>query len=144
MRIENMIQSFRVLAKAALRATAFCISVFGLVMIGIAVFFTLQDLWGATWAAAVVGLGSLVFSGLLVVFSSYRRPRNDLQIAYDMHKLALDSLVEEARLAGRDVTNVRGLLRTATEGTLIGAIIPLASLLLRYLKRSDGGKPQDR
>jgi hypothetical protein len=155
MRIDNIIQSFRILAKAdaliaeaafkarlsaiALRAAAFCICVFGLIMLGMAVFFALRDLWGMIWAAIAVGLGSLAFSALLVAFSAYRRPGNDLQIAHDMHKMAFDSLIEEARLAGNDFANVRGLLRSATTGgTLIGIVAPLLSLLLRNLKRSSG------
>ena len=158
MRIDNIIQSLRVLAKSdamiaeaafkarlseiALRAAAFCICVFGLIMLGIAVFFALRDLWGMIWAAVAVGLGSLAFSALLVAASAYRRPRNDLQIAHDMHKMAFDSLIEEGRLAGNDFANVRGLLRSATTGgTLVGIVAPLLSLLLRFLKRS-GGEPQ--
>jgi hypothetical protein len=151
MRIDNIIQSLRVLARAdamiaeaalkarlseiMLRATAFSICLFGLFMLGIAVFFALQDLWGAIWAAVAVGSGSLALSGLVVLFSAHRRPRADLQIAYDMHKMAFDSLVEETRLAGSDLTMVRGLLRGATEGTLVGAVVPLVSLLLRFLRR---------
>jgi hypothetical protein len=158
MRIDNMIQSLRLLAKAdamiaeaafkarlseiVLRAAAFCICVFGLVMLGIAIFFALRDLWGMIWAAVAVGLGSLAFSAFLVAFSVYRRPRNDLQIAHDMHKMAFDSLIEEARLAGSDFANVRALLRSATTGgTLVGIVAPLLGLLLRFLKRR-GGDPQ--
>ena len=157
MRIDNIIQSLRVLAKAdamiaeaafktrlseiALRAAAFCICMFGLIMLGIAAFFTLRDLWGMIWAALAVGLGNLAFSLLLLLFAGHRRPRNDLQIAHDMHKMAFDSLVEEARLAGSDFSDVRALLRSATSGTLIGIAGRVLSLLLRFLKRS-GEKPQ--
>ena len=157
MRIDNMIQSLRLLAKAdamiaeaafkarlseiVFRAAAFCIGVFGLVMLGMAIFFVLRDLWGIIWAAVAVGLGSLAFSALLVAFSAYRRPRNDLQIAHDMHKMAFDSLVAEARLAGSDFADVRGLLHNARMGgMLVGIAAPLLSLLLRFLKRA-GGEP---
>lgn len=157
MRFDDMLRSLRILAKAdamiaeavfkarlsqiALGVTALCIAVFGLVMIGIALFFALQDIWGTIWAAAAVGLGSLLFSGLLVIFSSYRRPRGDLQIAHDMHKMALDSLIQEVRLAENDFSSIGYLVRSAANGTLVGAAVRIVTLLLRLLKRSDTAKP---
>lgn len=152
MRIDNMIQSLRVLAKAdamiaeaafkarvwqfALCGIALAIAVFGLGMIGMAIFLALQDVWGTMWAAVAVGLGSFVLAGLIVALSSYRRPARDLQLAQDMHKMALDSLVEEARLAGSDIASIQGLVRSAAKGTLIGTIAPVVRLLLRWLSRS--------
>lgn len=157
MRIDNMIQSLRVLAKAdamiaeavfkarlsqiAIRGTALCIFVFGLIMVGIAIFFALEEIWGAIWAAVAVGLGSILLAMLLLVLSSYRRPASELQIAHDMHKMALDSLIEEARIAGNDITSIRGLVRSATEGTLLAALAPVVTLLLRRLRRADSPKP---
>jgi len=157
MRVDNMIQSLRVLAKAdamiaeaafktrlsqlALRGMALGIAVFGLVMIGVAIFFALQDIWGTIRAAVAVGLGSLVFAGLIVAFSSYRRPGRELQLAQDMHKMALESLVEEARLAGSDLAGIRGLVRSAAQGTLLGTIAPIVRLLLRVLNRSGAATP---
>ena len=151
MRIDNMIQSLTVLAKAdamiaeatfkarlsdvALGAVALCLSVFGLIMLGIAVFFALQDAWGPIWAAAAVGLGSFVVAGLLVAAAAFRRPARGLEMAHEMHTMALNSLIEEARLAGNDFGSVRGLIRSATEGTLLGTIAPLVTLLLRLLRR---------
>jgi hypothetical protein len=155
-RIDNMIQSLRILAKAdamiaesvfkarlsqiALRGTALCIFIFGLVMFGIAVFFALESIWGTIWAAVAVGLGSILVSAFILLLSTYRRPGSELQMAHDMHKMALDSLVDEARLAGNDLSSIRNLVRSATEGTLLGTIAPIAALLLRFLRRSSAAK----
>jgi hypothetical protein len=152
MRVDNMIQSLRVLVKAdamiaeaafktrlsqiALHGMALGIGVFGLVMIGLAIFFALQDIWGTIRAAAAVGLGCLMLAGVIVAVSSLRRPARDLQLAQDMHKMALESLIEEARLAGQDFSSIRGLVRSAAQGTLLGSIAPIISLLLRLLNRS--------
>jgi hypothetical protein len=157
MRVDNMIQSLRILVKAdamiaerafktrlsqiALHGMALIVAVFGLVMIGLAIFFTLQDLWGTILASAAVGFGSLVLSAVIVTFSSLRRPARDLQFAQDMHKMALESLIDEARLAGQDLSSIRGLVRSAAQGTLIGSIAPIMSLLLRLLNRSVAAKP---
>jgi hypothetical protein len=157
MRVDSMIQSLRILVKAdamiaeaafktrlsqiALHGMALGIAVFGLVMIGLAIFFALQDIWGTIRAAVAVGLGSLMLAGVIVAFSSYRRPGRDLQLAHDMHKMALDSLLEEARLAGQDFSSIRGLMRSAAQGTLLGTLAPIVSLVLRLLKRSDAAAP---
>jgi len=158
MRIDNMIQSLRVLTRAdamiaeatfkarlsqiALHAAAFFICIFGLVMAGIAVFLWLRGLWGPISAAAAVATGSFLFSALLLVAASYRKPAKELQIARDMHKMALDSLTEEAKLAGNDLTGIGRLFRSPLDSTLLALVGPLAGLLLRFLRRSPEQKSQ--
>ena len=73
MRIDTMIQSLTMLAKAdaiiaeaefkarlaavAFGAVALCLAVFGLVMLGVAAFLLLTDMWGPIWAALAVNGG---------------------------------------------------------------------------------------
>lgn len=158
MRTDNMIQSLRVLVKAdaiiaeatlkarlgqlALQGMAFCACVFGLTMVGIAAFFELRELWGPIWAALAVGLASLALAVVMMLVSAYRKPRADLQIARDMHSMALESLLREGQLAASDFGSLRGLLRGGASDTLVGMIVPLATLLLRMLRRSRAEKPK--
>jgi hypothetical protein len=65
-----------------------------------------------------------------------RKPGKQLQLARDMHTVALDSLIAEAKLAGKDLTSVNALLHGRIDSTLLGLIGPLAMLLLRFLKRT--------
>ena len=159
MRTDNMIQSLRILVKAdaiiaeatlksrltqiAIQGMAFCACVFGLAMTGIAAFFELREVWGPIWAALAVGVSSLAFAMLLVLVSVYRKPPNDIQIARDMHKMALDSLLREGQLAASDFVGVRGAIRNAASETLVGMLVPLAALLLRTLRRSRDEKPKE-
>jgi hypothetical protein len=154
MRIDNMLQSLRLLARAdamiaeasvrarlsriGLQVVALCVAVFGLVMTGIAAFFALRDLWGTIWAALAVGLGSLAVSLLLLLVSSRRRPSGELQTAREMHRMALDSFVDEVRATDNDFALVRAILRSAADGTLSSIAASLADFLRRALKRSGG------
>lgn len=158
MRIDNMIQSLRLLVRAdaaiaeasfkarlsqaALQVVALAMGIFGLVMTGIAVFLILQGFWGTIWAAFAVGFGSFALSALLLLVASRRRSSNDLQTARDMHRMALDSFVEELRIADNDFALVRAVLRSAADGTLSSIIASLADFLRRALKRSGNGDAQ--
>lgn len=158
MRIDNMIQSLRLLASAdamiaeagfrarlskiALQVVALAIGIFGLVMTGIAVFFALRDLWGTIWAALAVGLASFALAALLMLIASRRSSPADLQTAREMHRTALDSLVEEVRVADQDFALVRVVLRSAADGTLSSVVASLADFLRRALRHSGAGDGQ--
>lgn len=153
MRLDNMLQSLRVLAQAdsviadatfrarlsqiALHAAAFFIGLFGLAMLGIAGYLFLRDLWGPVWAAAAIALASFALAAILMIAASYRKPGKELEVAREMHTVALDSLIAEVKLAGNDLSIVGGLLRGRFDSSLLGLIGPLAALLLRFLRNSD-------
>ena len=152
MRIDNMMQSLRVLAQAdsmiadvtfrsrlsqiALHAAAFFIALFGLVMLGIAGYQFLRDLWGPVWAALATALGSFALAALISWAATLRKPGKELDMAREMHTVALDSLIAEAKLAGNDLSLFGGLFRGRLDTSLLALIGPLATLLLRYLKKA--------
>lgn len=152
MRLDNMIQSLRVLAQAdsmiadvkfrsrlsqiALHSAAFFIALFGLIMLGIAGYLLLRDLWGPIWAAMAIALASFAIAGVFVLAATFRKPGKELDMAREMHTVALDSLIAEAKLAGNDLSLVNSLFRGRLDTSLLALIGPLASLLLRLLKKS--------
>lgn len=158
MRVDNMMQSLRVLAQAdariaditfrnrlsqiALHGTAFVIAIFGLIMIGIAGYTWLRDLWGPVWAALAIALASFLLALAITIIAAYRKPGREIEMAREMHTIALDSLIAEAKIAGNEFAPIGGLLRGHIDTSLLGLIGPLASLLLRFLKRSEH-KPEN-
>jgi hypothetical protein len=158
MRIDNLMHSLRMLAQAdamiaditfrnrlsqiALKSAAFFIALFGLVMLGIGGYGWLRDLWNPVWAAMTVAAASFVVALVIVLVAATRKPGREIQLAREMHTVALDSLIAEAKLSGNDFSPFGGLLQGHLDGTLLSLIGPLASLLLRFLNRRAEGKPE--
>ena len=158
MRIDNLMQSLRMLAQAdtmiaditfrnrlsqiALRSAAFFITLFGLIMLGIGVYSWLHDLWGPVWAALAVAAASFVIALAIAAIAATRKPGRQIEMAREMHTVALDSLIAEAKLARNDFAPFGGLLSGHLDGALLRLIGPLASLLLRFLSRKTEGKSE--
>lgn len=158
MRIDNLMQSLRMLAQAdsmiaditfrsrmsqiALRGVAVVVTLFGLIMLGIAGYLWLRTLWGPILAALAIALASFLLALLIALAATYRKPGKELQMAREMHGVALDSLVAEVKLAGNDVLPLGGLLHGRFDSALLSLIGPLAALLLRILKRNPDSKPE--
>jgi hypothetical protein len=159
MRVDNIMQSLRVLAQAdtmiaditfrnrlsqiAFHGVALLVAVFGLIMLGIAGYQWLRDIWGPIWAALATAIASFVMALLIVAVAAYRKPGRELQMAREMHTVALDSLIAEAKLAGNDFSLINGIFGGRADSTLLGLIGPLASLLLRFLKRTPERKSEN-
>jgi hypothetical protein len=158
MRIDNLMQSLRMLAQAdtmiaditfrnrlsqiALRSAAFFIALFGLIMLGIGGYSWLRDLWGPVWAALAVAAASFIVALAIAIVAANRKPGREIEMAREMHTVALDSLIAEAKLAGNDFAPFGGLLHGHLDGALLNLIGPLASLLLRFLNRSSSPKSE--
>ncbi len=151
MRVDSLIQSLKVLiridsviadlkfrarlSQIALLAVALVIGAFGLIMLGIAGFQFLKDLWGPVIAALVVAAASFLLALLLVLIAGAQKPGKELQLAQELHATALDALITEAKSATGDLTLAGNLLRGRFDSSLIGLVGPLATLLLRALRR---------
>lgn len=158
MRIDNLMQSLRMLAQAdtmiaditfrnrlsqiVLRSAAFFITLFGLIMLGIGGYSWLRDLWGPISAAVAVAAASFIIALAIAIAAATRKPGREIEMAREMHTVALDSLIAEAKLAGNDFVPFGGLFRGHLDGALLSLIGPLASLLLRFLTRRAEGKPE--
>jgi len=152
MRVDSFMQSLRVLVHAdsmiaditfrnrlsqiTLYFAAFLIVMFGLLMLGIAGYQSLLVLWGPVWAGVATALGSFVVAALIMVVAAYRKPGKELQMAREMHSVALDSLIAETKLVGNGFSLINNVLHGRIDSTLLGLIGPLAMLLLRFMKKT--------
>ncbi|HZG30783.1 MAG TPA: hypothetical protein VE079_20200 [Ensifer sp.] len=151
MRIDSLIQSLKVLiridsviadlkfrsrlSQISLLAVALVIGTFGLIMLGIAGYQFLKELWGPVVAALVIAGASFLIALILVLVASAQKPGKELQLAQELHATALDALIAEAKSATGDLTLAGNLLRGRFDSSLIGLVAPLATLLLRALRR---------
>jgi hypothetical protein len=126
------------MSQVALLAVALTVAAFGLIMLGVAAFQFLKDLWGPVLAALAVAGGSFILALLLIAVAGAQKPGKELQLAQELHATALDALISEARAAGNDFNLAGNLLRGRFDSSLLGLIGPLATLLLRALKRKNG------
>lgn len=139
-RIDSMIADLKFrarLSQIAALSVALVVATFGLIMIGIAGYAFLKDLWGPVWAALAVAGGSFVVALILVLVASAQKPGKELQLAQELHATVLDTLVTEAKAASNDLSLAGNLLRGRFDTSLLGLIGPLATLLLRALKRKN-------
>ena len=131
MRANRLIGEIRLrhlLAKSGANAFAGIIGAFGLLMLGLAGFFALEQLWGPIIAALVVGLANLLLAAVLVLWARGLQPSRDIELATELHKAALDGLVAEAQ-------SVTRAIRNPMDSALPGLLLPLAGSLLGALRR---------
>lgn len=123
------------MSQIALLAVALTVAAFGLIMVGVAAFQFLKELWGPVLAALTVAGGSFVLALLLVAVAGAQKPGKELQLAQELHATALDALIAEAKAAGSDFNLAGNLLRGRFDSSLLALIGPLASFLLGHLKK---------
>ena len=153
MRIDSLIQSLKVLIRVdsviadltfrarmsqiAFLTVALVVGAFGLIMLGVAGYEFLKVLWGPVLAALAIAGASFLLTIILVLIAGSRKPGKELQLAQELHATALDALITEAKSATGDITLASNLLRGRFDTSLLGLIGPLATLLLRALKRKN-------
>ena len=160
MRIDNLIQSLKVLIRVdsviadltfrarmsqiGFLAVALVIGAFGLIMLGVAGYQFLKELWGPVLAALAIAGASFILTIVLVLIAGTRKPGRELILAQELHTTALDALIAEAKSATGDLTMARDLLRGRLDTSLLGLAAPLATLLLRALRRKNSRAAADK
>ena len=93
----------RLAARTGLNAFAGLIGAFGLLMLGVAVFFALERIWGPVWAAAAVGGFNVVLALVLVLIAGRMKPGGELDLATEVRDAAVDSVVGDLRAVEADL-----------------------------------------
>lgn len=124
--------------RAGLTVTAGAFALFGCVMIGVAGFLALQTLIGPILAALTVGLAALTLAALLAAAAAgASRPGRDHEVAQSLEAAALDALAADAKGIEAEIRGYAGFLRNPLDGALPGMILPLATMLLKALRRKE-------
>ena len=111
--IDNLVRDLQVLRKAdfligkiwlgvfarrfGLFAFAGLIAVFGLGMANVAGYYALQVSAGPIWGAAIVAIVDLVIAAIVLLVAANARPGPEIELAFDVRKMAIDSIQADAR-----------------------------------------------
>ena len=78
-------------------AFAGLIAVFGLGMANVADFYALQVSAGPVWGATIVAIVDLVIAAIVLLVAANARPGPEIELAFDVRKMAIDALQGDAR-----------------------------------------------
>ena len=129
---------FRLMVKKLqLNLLAGVVALFGLVMLSLALFFTLVPHWGnALSAMAVAGL-ELVIAVVLIIYSGSLRPPVEMEMVREMRDMALQDVEEEVALAQAELVSLKEelhrFIRNPVDSLLPSLIGPLLSAVTRAL-----------
>jgi len=122
-------------ARTGVMAVAALIGVFGLAMLDLAVYFSLEPEWGRVGAAAAVGIGDVILAVVLFMIASRLKPGRDLELAQEIQKSALDALANDARAVEAEIRGLTRIVRNPLDAAVPGLIMPLASMLIKALRK---------
>jgi hypothetical protein len=122
------------------------IAVFGLLMLNLAGYLALEQVWGRVWAAVAMGLIDLVISLLLIAIAARTKPGRELDLALEVRGIALRGLENEAASVQAELVALRDEFRGVKENltrfvkhpldsALPALIGPLGTLVLKSIKK---------
>jgi hypothetical protein len=138
---------FRLLVtRSGLMSFAGLIAVFGLLMLNVAGYLALEQVWGRVWAAVAMSLSDFIVSLLLIVIAARSKPGRELDLALEVRGIALRGLEDEAAAVQAELVALRDEFRDAKANlarfvkhpldTALPALIgPLGSIVLKSLKK---------
>ncbi len=122
----------RLLGSLGLQALAALMTGFALALFELAAYFTLIQTWSAIGSAAILGLCNLALAGLLMLFAVRRPASRELTYANEVHRDALNAFTAEVH---ESETAAPASLRSALEGAIIPALLPLIPLVIQRMRK---------
>lgn len=129
--IDHLLRDLQVLRKAdlligkiwlgvfarrlGLFAFAGLIAVFGLGMANLAAYNGLQQSLGSIWSAAVVAMADLVIAAVVLLIASKSQPGPEIDMAFEMRRMAVESMQDSARDLKLTVDTITQQVRTAKD-----------------------------
>jgi hypothetical protein len=135
-RTDRIIAELRMrhmLVGLGLRAFAALIAAFGLLMLELAAYFALVQIWSAISAAAILGLANFVIAAVLFVVAGRPPAGRELELANEIHGSAVDALQTEARGMQQQFA---GMVHHPLNSALPLILVPLITIIVRSLKKS--------
>src|SRR5439155_3024524 len=123
-----------------LRAFAALIAAFGLLMLELAAYFALVQIWNAIAAAAILGAVNFGIAAILFVIAARPPAGRELELATEIHGSAVDALQIEARAVQ---SQVAGMIRHPLNGVLSLLLVPLITIVIKSLKKPNATAPSE-
>jgi hypothetical protein len=125
----------RLLTSLGLQALAALMMGFALLMIELAAYFALVEVWSAIASAAILGSCNMVIAVLLILLAQRRPASRELVLANEVHQEALAAFTDNIQQAE---SGAPGSLRAALESAAIPLLLPLIPLLIQRLRKHRG------
>jgi membrane protein implicated in regulation of membrane protease activity len=134
-RTDRMIAELRMrhlLVGMGLRALAALIATFGLLMLELAAYFALIQIWSAITAAAILGAINFAIAAILLVAAGRPPAGRELELANEIHGSSVEALQREAQALQ---SQAFGMIHHPLNGVLPQLIVPLITIIIRSLKK---------
>lgn len=122
----------RLLGNLGLQALAALMTGFALLLIELAAYFALIQVWSAIGSAAILGLCNLAIAVLLILLAQRRPASRELALANEVHQEALAAFAAEIQQAEAEAP---ASLRAALESAAIPLLLPLIPLVIQRLRK---------
>lgn len=132
-RIIADIRMKHMLVGLGLRAFAALIATFGLLMLELAAYFALVQIWSAISAAIVLGIVNFAIAAVLFLIAARPAAGRELELANEIHGSAVEALQTEARAMQSQFT---GMVHHPLNSVLPMLLVPLITIIVRSLKKS--------
>jgi 4-amino-4-deoxy-L-arabinose transferase-like glycosyltransferase len=139
-RIIADIRMRHLLIGLGLRAFAALIAAFGLLMLELAAYFALVQIWSAIVAAAVLGAVNFVIAAMLFAIAARPPAGRELELATEIHGSAVDALLIEARALQSQIS---GAVHHPLNGVLPLLLVPLMTVIVNSLKKPKPPAPAE-
>jgi hypothetical protein len=132
-RIIAEIRMKHMLVGLGMRAFAALITAFGLLMLELAAYFALVQIWNAISAAAILGVVNFVIAAILFAIAARPPAGRELELANEIHGSALDALQIEARAVQ---SQFLGMVQHPLNSALPLLLVPLITIIVKSLEKS--------
>jgi len=150
-RAESIIADIRfrqMMTRSSMRGIAALLGAFAFLMGNLALFFALEQAWGAIWAAALIGLANLLLAIILLAMAERSRPGREMELALEVRNTALQALEKDAQVIQQQLTEFRdevrgvreavlGFVRHPLDAVLPSMLVPLAGAVIKGLKKPE-------
>ena len=129
---------FRLMVKKLqLNLLAGVVALFGLVMLSLALFFTLVPYWGQALSALAVGGLELILAVVLIIYSGSLSSPVEMEMVREMRDMAMEDVEEEVALAQAELMSLKEelhrFIRNPVDSLLPSLIGPLLNAVTRAL-----------
>jgi membrane protein implicated in regulation of membrane protease activity len=131
-RIIADIRMRHLLVGLGLRAFAALIAAFGLLMLELAAYFALVQIWSAIAAAAILGTVNFAIAAILVAIAARPPAGRELELASEIHGSSIEGLQLEARALQ---SQVNGMIHHPLNGIMPLLLVPLITIIIKSLKK---------
>jgi hypothetical protein len=134
-RTDRIIADIRLrhlLVGLGLRAFAALIAAFGLLMLELAAYFALVQVWRAIAAAAALGAINFVIAAVLFVVAGRPPSGRDIELANEIHGASIEALQLEARTFHAQMT---GAVHHPLS-TIVPVLVPLIAIIVKNMRKS--------